>query len=176
MYNMYIIDLRIILEKGNNMKKALDVNNINPFLQSTISVFQTVTQMTLKVGKPALADFSFLKPTYTITVGVVGEMKGQAVLAMEVENAKVIASKMMFGMPVSELDEMACSALNELSNMIMGNTATVFSTQGKIIDITPPISLIGNDLKIQSDIQPIKVPLLLEDKEFIELYICVYEE
>lgn len=158
------------------MKKALDVNNINPFLQSTISVFETVTQLTLKVGRPSLANFAFDKPTYTITVGVVGQMKGQAVLAMEVGNAKEIASKMMFGMPVAELDDMACSALNELSNMIMGNTATVFSTQGKIIDITPPISMIGNDLKIQSDIQPIKVPLMYEDREYMQLYICVYEE
>ena len=74
------------------MRKALDVNNINPFLQSTMSVFESVTQMKLTVGKPAMADFSFASPTYTITVGVVGEMKGQAVLAMDVENAKVIAS------------------------------------------------------------------------------------
>lgn len=158
------------------MKKALDVNNINPFLQSTISVFETVTQLTLKVGRPSLANFSFNYPTYTITVGIVGEMKGQVVLAMEVENAKDIASKMMFGMPVVELDEMACSALNELSNMILGNTATVFSTQGKIIDITPPISLVGNNLMIQADIQPIKVPMMLGDKTYIEIYICVYEE
>lgn len=158
------------------MRKALDVNNINPFLQSTMSVFESVTQMKLTVGKPAMADFSFASPTYTITVGVVGQMKGQAVLAMGVENAKTIASKMMFGMPIAELDEMACSALNELSNMIMGNTATVFSTQGKIIDITPPISMIGTDLKIKSDIDPIAVPLMFEGTEFLKLYICVYEE
>lgn len=158
------------------MRKALDVNNINPFLQSTMSVFESVTQMKLTVGKPAMADFSFGSPTYTITVGVVGQMKGQAVLAMDVENAKIIASKMMFGMPIAELDEMACSALNELSNMIMGNTATVFSTQGKIIDITPPISMIGTDLQIKSDIDPIAVPLMFEGSEFLKLYICVYEE
>lgn len=158
------------------MKKALDVNNINPFLQSTMSVFESVTQMKLTVGKPVMADFAFDKPTYSITVGVVGQMKGQAVLAMDVENAKVIASKMMFGMPITELDEMACSALNELSNMIMGNTATVFSTQGKVIDITPPISMIGTDLQIKSDIDPIAVPLMFEGSEFLKLYICVYEE
>ncbi|MBE5942373.1 MAG: chemotaxis protein CheX [Lachnospiraceae bacterium] len=158
------------------MRKALDVNNINPFLQSTMSVFESVTQMKLTVGKPVLADFSFTEPTYSITVGVVGQMKGQAVLAMNVENAKVIASKMMFGMPIAELDEMACSALNELSNMIMGNTATVFSTQGKVIDITPPISMIGTDLQIKSDIDPIAVPLMFDGAEFLKLYICVYEE
>lgn len=158
------------------MRKALDVNNINPFLQSTMSVFESVTQMKLAVGKPAMADFAFTEPTYSITVGVVGQMKGQAVLAMNVENAKVIASKMMFGMPIAELDEMACSALNELSNMIMGNTATVFSTQGKVIDITPPISMIGTDLQIKSDIDPIAVPLMFDGAEFLKLYICVYEE
>lgn len=158
------------------MRKALDVNNINPFLQSTISVFESVTQLKLTVGKPLFADFSFQKPTYTITVGVVGQMKGQAVLTMELDHAKDIASRMMFGMPIAELDEMACSALNELSNMIMGNTATIFSTQGKIIDITPPISMVGTDLQIKSDIDPICVPLLLDGAEYIKLYICVYEE
>lgn len=158
------------------MKKALDVNNINPFLQSTISIFESVTQLKLTVGKPSLAEFEFGSPVYTITVGVVGQMKGQAVLAMEVANAKEIASKMMFGMPVADLDEMACSALNELSNMIMGNTATIFSTQGKIIDITPPIAMVGSDLKMKSDISPIAVPLLLDGKEYLKLYICIYEE
>jgi len=158
------------------MKKALDVSNINPFLQSAISVFESVTHLKLTVGRPSLTDFLFPRPTYTITVGVVGQMKGQAVLAMDLEHAKEVASKMMFGMPVTELDDMACSALNELSNMIMGNTATVFSTQGKIIDITPPISMIGTDLKVQSDIDPICVPLMLDGVEYLQLYICVYEE
>ncbi len=158
------------------MRKALDVNNINPFLQSTISVFESVTQLKLKVGKPSLAQFEFGIPTYTITVGVVGQMKGQAVLAMTLDHAKEIASRMMFGMPVTELDEMACSALNELSNMIMGNTATVFSTQGKLIDITPPISMSGTNLRMQADINPIAVPLMLDGVEYMKLYICVYEE
>ena len=158
------------------MKKALDVNNINPFLQSAISIFESVTQLKLTVGKPSLAEFVFNSPTYTITVGVVGRLKGQAVLAMTIDNAKDVASRMMFGMPVAELDEMASSALNELSNMIMGNTATIFSTQGKIIDITPPISMVGSDLKMKSDISPIAVPLILDGKEYLKLYICVYEE
>ena len=176
MYNIGYVWNEEYVGKEEDMRKALDVNNINPFLQSTINVFESVTQMKLTVGKPALAVFSFTEPTYTITVGVVGQMKGQAVLAMSIDNAKEVASKMMFGMPIAELDDMACSALNELSNMIMGNTATVFSTQGKIIDITPPISMIGTDLKIQADIDPLKVPLMLDGKEFMYLYICVYEE
>lgn len=71
---------------------------------------------------------------------------------------------MMFGMPVNELDEMASSALNELGNMIMGNTATIFSTLGIIIDITPPLAVYGDDLQLKSDIDGIKVPLMYGGK------------
>ena len=158
------------------MIHSLDVNNINPFLQSSIRIFQSVAQVNLLVGKPSVSDLKFVDSTYTIQVGVTGEMKGQVILAMTENNAKDIASRMMFGMPINELDEMACSALNELSNMIMGNTATIFSTQGKLIDITPPISMLGTNLSMQADIEAIKVPLILNGEEYIYLFICVYEE
>ncbi len=158
------------------MRRGLDVNNINPFLQSSISIFESVTTVRLGVGKPSISSFDFHDSTYTIQVGVTGEMKGQVVLVMTEAVAKDIAGKMMFGMEVSTLDEMACSALNELSNMIMGNTATVFSTQGKVIDITPPIAMLGTNIKMNSDIEAIKVPLLLDGAEYLNLYICVYED
>lgn len=41
------------------MRKALDVSNINPFLQSTMSVFESVTQFKLTVGKPFTGEFFF---------------------------------------------------------------------------------------------------------------------
>ena len=63
-----------------------------------------------------------------------------------------------------------------LGNMIMGNTATIFSTLGIIIDITPPLAVYGNDLQLKSDIDGIKVPLMYGGEEYIGLYICVYED
>lgn len=158
------------------MSTAIDVKHINPFLQSSISVVESVTQMKMTVGKPELTDFHLKEMTYAIQVGVVGEMKGQVILAIADANAKDIASKMMFGMPVTELDEMSSSALNELGNMIMGNTATIFSTLGIFIDITPPLAVYGSDLKLKTDIDGIKIPLLSDGKEYIDLYICVYQE
>lgn len=158
------------------MIPAIDVKHINPFLSSSISVVETVTQIKMTVGKPEKTDFKFGQPVYAIQVGVVGEMKGQVILAMSEDNAKMIASKMMFGMPVNELDEMSCSALNELSNMIMGNTATIFSTQGILIDITTPLAMQGAEFKLNSDIDGFKVPMLYEGKELIGIYICVAED
>lgn len=158
------------------MKPAIDVNHINPFLQSSIAIVESVTQVKMAIGKPTKTDFLFPNLTYAIQVGVTGEMKGQVILAMQEEDAKEIASKMMFGMTVEELDEISSSALNELSNMIMGNTATVFSTLGYLIDITPPLAMRGTNISFNSDIEGIKVPLLKDGREWIGLYICVYED
>ena len=58
--------------------------------------------------------------------------------------------------------------------MIMGNTATIFSTQGILIDITPPIAVYGRDIQLMSDIEGIKVPLLVDGEEWITLYVCIY--
>lgn len=158
------------------MKKALDVKHINPFLQSSLSVIEMTTQHKLIVGKPSVVALEFPDNTFILQVGVTGVLKGQVLIVMSDERAKEIASKMMMGMPVEQLDDMACSALGELSNMIMGNTATLFSTQGIHMDITPPISLHGEHLKLQIDIPALKVPLMDGDIERLALYLCVTQE
>ena len=158
------------------MAPKLDVNHINPFLQSCISIMESVTQVKMTVGKPEKTDFYLKDNTYAIQVGVVGAMKGQVIIAMSDENAKDIASKMMFGMPVTELDEMSSSALNELGNMIMGNTATIFSTLGILIDITPPLAVYGKDIHLKSDIEGLKVPMLNDGVDYVDLYICVVQD
>ena len=127
---------------------GLDVKIVNPFLQSTISVFEAVAQNKLVVGKPTLTALVFPEKTFISQAGLTGTIKGQLLLVLEEKQAMAVASKMMMGMPVNEIDDMASSALNELCNMIMGNTATIFSTQDILVDITPPISVFGSDLKM----------------------------
>ena len=158
------------------MKQGLDVNHINPFLQSSISIFESVTQIKPSVGKPGLASLDFMDATFVIQVGVTGELKGQVLIVMSIDNAKDIASKMMMGMPDNELDDLATSALSELGNMIMGNTATIFSTQNTHIDITPPMALVGSQLRLSSDIQALKIPMLCDGAEIFSLFICVTKE
>lgn len=158
------------------MKKALDVKHINPFLQSSVSVIEMTTQTKLTVGKPELSSMEFRDNTFILQVGVTGVLKGQVLLAMTEDNAKAMASKMMMGMPVNELDEMASSALGELSNMIMGNTATLFAGQGIAMDITPPISLFGENLKLQIDIPALKIPLTENGAEIVGIYLCVTQD
>jgi len=57
--------------------------------------------------------------------------------------ALTAASGMMGGLNLTELDEMSKSALSELTNMILGNTATLLYNRGVGVEITPPSFLMG---------------------------------
>ncbi|MCL2203665.1 MAG: chemotaxis protein CheX [Defluviitaleaceae bacterium] len=116
----------------------MNVAYVNPFVQGAQSVLSTLCGET-----PALGQVHVKNPPYTteaiaISVAIFGHFSGEAVFSMEGTAARFIASKMMMGMPVPELDAMAQSALSELGNMISGNVATLFAGKGIIVDIKPP--------------------------------------
>lgn len=156
------------------MKKTLDVKLINPFIQASIEIFKTMAFVELSVGRPGLAELTFTNEVFVVQAGLTGNIKGQVLLVFNKENALLTASNMMGGMPVTELDELSSSALNELCNMIMGNSATIFSTLDILIDITPPIFMKGSKIEFQSDIQALKIPLLnSEGNALTDVYVCI---
>lgn len=156
--------------------KTLKVEHINPFLQSGMSVIEMVTQMKLTVGKPALAELNFPGTAVILQVGITGVLKGQVLIFLTEENAKMLASKMMMGMPVKTFDDMASSALCELSNMMMGNAATIFASMSIPMDITPPIAMHGENISLQTDVPAIRVPMNESGAEIFSLYLCVGED
>ncbi len=81
----------------------------------------------------------------TTVIGISGDIKGQIAFSMPTDTAKKIASTMMMGMEIQELDDMAFSALGELTNMICGQAIIGLSTRMITADITPPIIRHGND-------------------------------
>jgi chemotaxis protein cheX len=109
-------------------------------------------------------------------IGITGELKGQVIMAFEFNKALDVASKMMMGMQVTALDDMSISAISELGNMIMGNAATIFSTKGYVIDITPPSVCHGDMTITQSYTQNICVPIHSGDEVALELNIAVIAE
>lgn len=138
----------------------MKVEYINPFLKASVEVLRMMAQMEFTMGKPYLKTSPFTAENMIIVVGITGEIRGQAVISMSLEMAKTIASAMMMGMPVDEMDEMAKSALSELGNMIMGNSATLLFNQGVNIDITPPTLMMGENMSISSaQMTTLSVPL-----------------
>ncbi|MBN2898053.1 MAG: chemotaxis protein CheX [Clostridia bacterium] len=138
----------------------MKVEYINAFIKATSQVFKTIANIDLSVGKPYVMPSPFEATNLVIIVGITGEIQGQAVIGMTEETAKSLASAMMMGMPVEKLDDMSKSALQELSNMIMGNSATLLFNEGVVVDITPPTLMTGQHIEVSTgSMKTITVPL-----------------
>ena len=92
---------------------------------------------------------------------------------MSEETAKFIASQMMMGMPVETFDEMAQSAISELSNMLTAHTATNITSLGLDVDISTPSLTVGRDFEVKiSDGQYLVVEMSFSD-QMVDLAIAV---
>lgn len=134
---------------------------VNAFISASLQVMNNFAPSAFQVGKP-FRRTSVTYPTNDVVIilGITGDIKGQAALSFTSDLAKSMASSMMMGMEVKELDEMSKSALSELGNMVMGNSATLLFNQGVKIDITPPSLLTGTSIEISpGEMETICVPL-----------------
>lgn len=154
----------------------MNVDHINPFLMAATTILKDMCQITTKLGKPFVKTTEFGPGSVIIMIGITGELRGQIIIGLPIPVALDIASKMMMGMPVSEMDEMSRSAISELGNMILGNAATIFSTKGIGIDITPPTVVIGNMSISSAYAKNICIPLTYDDGKTIEIDIAVKQE
>jgi len=114
-------------------------------------VLKQVLQVEAQLGRVYVKTSPYLGEAVVIIVGLTGDLKGQAVISQNRETACTVASIMMGGMPVDELNEISRSAISELSNMILGTAASLLSQKKISIDITPPTMLTGESVTISSD-------------------------
>ena len=151
---------------------AISAEHINPFLMASVKILMDVCQVDATMGKTSVKAAEFTQDSLIIMIGVTGEMKGQVLINFSSSVACDIASKMTF-MKITEIDELASSAICELGNMILGNAATIFSKNGICIDITPPTICKGNFSFNTFHIKNICVPLIYEGDKVIEIYISI---
>jgi chemotaxis protein CheX len=151
---------------------GMNAEHINPFLVAAAKILKDMCAIETKMGKPYIKDLNFKDDTVIIIIGVTGEMKGQVMMAFPNHVACDIATKMIM-MPITQLDDLSVSALSELGNMILGNAATIFSTKGMGIDITPPTIGMGNMTFSNTFSQNICIPLIYDNDKTIEINIAM---
>ncbi|MBP5331929.1 MAG: chemotaxis protein CheX [Lachnospiraceae bacterium] len=153
----------------------INVEYINPLLKASVKVIQDACRMEVTIGKPSISEAKFTNDELLILMGITGEMKGQAILDFPNPAALKIASAMCM-MDLPQLDELAQSALCELCNMIMGNTATLYSLGGISIDITPPTLCMGNVSFNSSYAANICIPFNYEGQYLFRIFIAIKED
>ncbi|WHH61352.1 chemotaxis protein CheX [Petroclostridium sp. X23] len=155
----------------------MNVEYINPFIVASTKIISETTGLTPKLGKVYVKDIPYNGGNVLVLIGLTGKISGCAVITFSTEVACKIASAMMMGVVVTELDEMAKSALGELCNMILGSTATLFSQKGISIDITPPTIMTGDNIQLTPHKSVIVcVPLVFEDGKALEIDISYMDK
>ncbi len=157
--------------KGGSLMNA---EHINPFIEGAQNILSMVCAENTHLGKVFLKSHPYACEEVSIAIGIIGQLDGSVVFNMKESTACNIASKMMMGMPVPALDEMSSSAISELTNMISGNVATIFSAKGINIDITPPSfkkNAVDSDFKVSTSTKIICIPLNFENGNIFEIDI-----
>ena len=126
----------------------MDVAIINSFIASVTDVMPQLGFGSIIIKNQLEKSKKIVASGIVLTLGIVGDKKGNVAYAIDTEGAKQIASIMMMGMPVDELDDMAKSAILELSNMLTANASINLSNEAITVDISPPTMLTGEDIEL----------------------------
>lgn len=151
-----------------------DVKIINSVLKALSSTFKAVAQTNLILDKPKLQNKIEGEYGIVTTIGFNGVLEGNLIYTLNQDIALIIANKMMGGvLELTELDEMAVSAIGELGNMTSGSIAMNLETIGYNIDITPPSIVEGKALKVSVEGNILKFPSSLPEGDKFDVYLIL---
>lgn len=149
----------------------MKVEYINPFIESFSHVMNQIGFTKTENGALSVKDKYISCTGIVLVVGIIGDLKGNVVYVIDPSDAKKIASAMMMGKPINELDEISKSSLSELSNILSANAATHFSKTGVLIDITTPTLFHGEDIIVTMSSEKVLCVQLLADGIPVEVNI-----
>ncbi|WP_088185957.1 chemotaxis protein CheX [Desulfosporosinus sp. FKA] len=154
----------------------MDINLINPLILSFIDILPQIGFQSVERKALSLVESTLDYDGVLVNISLVGVLKGAILIGMSLDSAKEFASKMMMGMPVTDFDSLAQSAISEMGNMVCANACTQFSKVGiDGLDISPPVLLIGHNGQATLPVpQTIAVQFLVDGIE-INVYVGLIE-
>ena len=127
----------------------MDAKLVNPFIDAFTTVMPQMGFQEPKRTKMSVKDKVAESLGVSVIVGFTKQIRGNVIYNMSEDTAKYIASTMMMGMPVESFDEMAQSAISEMSNMLTANAATNLTAMGLEVDISTPSLSVGEKFQIK---------------------------
>lgn len=127
----------------------MDAKLVNPFIDAFMTVLPQIGFQEPARAAMTVKDKMTQSLGVTIIVGFTKQIRGNVVYNMSEDTAKYIASTIMMGMPVENFDEMAQSAVSEMSNMLTANAATNLAAMGLEVDISTPSLSVGADFQVK---------------------------
>lgn len=137
----------------------LDMSLIEPFTQAARAVLQGEVGSPVEAGSHTLETSPLVASDVTVLVGLAGQLRGALMLSMEMETVLRMASRMA-GEELTCLDELAKSAVAELTNMVTGRATIDLEHLGYPCQISAPTVVTGAGTEITTTpVERVTVPL-----------------
>ena len=120
----------------------MDVKLVNPFINATINVLETMAFMTVDAGKPYLKKDDVAIGDVSGILGLTGVANGTIAVTFEEKCILAIVSN-MFGETMSELNSEIADAVGELTNMISGQARRELGEMGRVLKAAIPSVVTG---------------------------------
>ena len=151
----------------------MDAKQMAPFLDALANImpqlgFQEVRRSGLRIEEDKLSSKGVM-----VIIGLTEMLRGNIVYNFSLDTARAIASTMMMGMPVPELDDMAQSAISELGNMLAANASILMEGQGVSMNISPPTLIVGESVQARIGAEKRLVVEMFVDSNLVEVDIAV---
>lgn len=142
---------------------------INPFVESTLNVLNTMAQTDAAAGTPALKQN---KNTWGVISGVIGmaghNISGNMIISFDESCILSIVSKMLME-EFKEITPDVVDAVGEITNMITGGTKKLLSEKGFSFEMAIPITIKGQGIELSqlSSSPVITIPFKTENGTFV---------
>jgi chemotaxis protein CheX len=150
----------------------MNVDYINPFLTSTISVFQTMLQCKLERGTPYLKNGAQAKQEVSGVIGLSGKAQGIVVLGLSRDAALGVAESLLQERP-TEINADVTDAVGELVNIIAGSAKAKLEHLNMSVSLPTVITGKGHSVEFPTKVTPICIPFLSPWGEItVEVGLC----
>ena len=145
----------------------MNVKLINPFINATINVLETMAFVNVTAGKPYVKKDNVAVGDVTGVLGLTGVANGTVSVTFEEKCILTVVSN-MFGETMTELNNEIADAVGELTNMISGQARRELEEVGKVFKAAIPSVITGRNHSIThyTDGPKIAIPFSTENGDF----------
>jgi chemotaxis protein CheX len=153
----------------------MDVNLVNPFIEATVNVLETMAFTKAAAKKPYLKKDNIARGDVSGVIGLTGETSGTISVSFT-ENSILAIVSSMFGEEIKELSSEIEDAVGEIANMISGQARKKLEEEGRSLKAAIPTVVTGKSHTIthMTPYPIIAVPFSTDNGDFT-IEVCFEE-
>ena len=153
----------------------MDARLINPFIDATLNVLETMASTKAQVGKPYLKKEQVARGDVSGVIGLTGEASGTISVSFTERSILSIVSKML-GEEIKEVNDQIKDAVGEVTNIISGQARQKIEELGTSIQAAIPTVVVGKNHVIThvTTYPVIAIPFTTDNGEFT-IEVCFEE-